>query len=74
MTVKILYCKSCGANLQARRIADEIKHNFQIESELLDVGEGRFEVTVNGKPVFSKAVEGRFPRNGEVTARLRGGA
>ncbi|MBI3270312.1 MAG: SelT/SelW/SelH family protein [Planctomycetes bacterium] len=27
---------------------------------------GKFEVTVNGKPVFSKLDEGRFPKEEEV--------
>ena len=36
-----------------------------------DVGRGLFEVLVNGKTVFSKAKEGRFPRVMEIVKRLR---
>ena len=32
---------------------------------------GRFEISVDGRPVFSKLEEDRFPEPGEVVARLR---
>ncbi|MBI5365436.1 MAG: SelT/SelW/SelH family protein [Planctomycetes bacterium] len=31
---------------------------------------GKFEVTVNGKPAFSKLAEGRFPTDDEVVKAI----
>jgi selT/selW/selH-like putative selenoprotein len=31
---------------------------------------GRFEVTVDGKLIFSKVAEGRFPENEEILSKL----
>jgi selT/selW/selH-like putative selenoprotein len=42
-----------------------------LESELVASGGGRFEVSLDGRPVFSKIEEDRFPEPGEVVARLR---
>lgn len=33
---------------------------------------GVFEVTLDGKPVFSKRTLGRFPEEGEVVKLIRG--
>jgi selT/selW/selH-like putative selenoprotein len=42
-----------------------------MDSELVAGKGGRFEITVDGRPVFSKIEEDRFPDPGEVVARLR---
>jgi selT/selW/selH-like putative selenoprotein len=38
--------------------------------ELMSATGGRFEVSLDGEIVFSKASEKRFPKAGEVVARL----
>lgn len=46
-------------------------HRFGIaEITLIPTGGGVFEVTVNGKLVFSKKELGRFPEQGEVPKLL----
>jgi len=43
------------------------KYEEKIESiKLIPSGGGRFEVTVNGKLVYSKAETGRHPEPGEI--------
>jgi selenoprotein W-related protein len=37
---------------------------------LVPSGRGRFEVTVNGRLIFSKASEGRFPELKELADKL----
>ena len=37
---------------------------------LLPADGGRFEVTVDGKLIFSKVAEGRFPENEEILSKL----
>ena len=39
---------------------------------LVPSGAGRFEVTVNGELVYSKAATGRFPELSEVQQKVRG--
>ena len=38
---------------------------------LVPSGAGRFEVTVNGQVVYSKAATGRFPELSEVQQKVR---
>jgi selT/selW/selH-like putative selenoprotein len=42
-----------------------------VDSELVASKGGRFEISANGREVFSKVAEDRFPEPGEVVARLR---
>jgi len=48
-------------------LADELKSNFSVESELFAEGKGIFDVVVDGKLVYSKYETDRFPNPGEVT-------
>ena len=41
------------------------------EFVIVPSGGGCFEVTVDGKLVFSKLKEGRFPENAEILASLK---
>jgi selT/selW/selH-like putative selenoprotein len=44
----------------------------RVESlRLIPSGAGRFEVTVNGSLVYSKAATGRFPELSEVQQKVR---
>ena len=40
---------------------------------LVPSGRGKFEITADGKTVFSKLKEGRFPENDEIVSRLASG-
>ena len=42
-----------------------------MDSELVASRGGRFEISVEGREVFSKIAEDRFPEPGEVVTRLR---
>ncbi|MBW6519563.1 MAG: Rdx family protein [Desulfoarculaceae bacterium] len=48
-----------------------MKNDFDAEVELIPSSGGVFEVTVNGKTIFSKKELARFPEAGEI-ARLLG--
>lgn len=43
------------------------------KSELVPSGGGVFEVTVDGRKIFSKKELGRFPENGEILSVIQGG-
>jgi selT/selW/selH-like putative selenoprotein len=42
-----------------------------VEAELIEGAGGIFDVEVDGDVVFSRAVAGRFPEEGEVVAAVR---
>jgi selenoprotein W-related protein len=48
-----------------------LKQALSVESELIAGGGGVFEITVDGKNVFSKKALGRFPGDGEVLGLIR---
>jgi selenoprotein W-related protein len=50
-----------------------LKSALGAESELVASGGGVFEITVDGKTVFSKRSLGRFPNDGEVLDLIRAG-
>lgn len=52
-------------------MAAELKSELGIECALVASHGGVFEVTVDGKTVFSKRALGRFPDDGEVVGLLR---
>ena len=52
-------------------MAAELKDALDVESELIGGSGGVFEVTVDGKKVFSKKALGRFPEAGEVVGLIQ---
>jgi selT/selW/selH-like putative selenoprotein len=51
-------------------LADELRRAFGIEAELEEGDRGIFDVHADGKLVFSKHTEQRFPDPGEVVKRI----
>ena len=51
-------------------MADEIKKSFGETAELIKGKNGVFEVTLDGKNLYSKKSTGRFPEPGEVEQAL----
>jgi len=52
-------------------LAAELKQNFGAESTLVPGGGGVFDVSVDGKIIFSKKSVGRFPEPGEIVGMLQ---
>jgi selenoprotein W-related protein len=50
-------------------LASELK-DAGYEADAIPGGKGQFDVSTNGRMVFSKAETGRFPEDGEVLAAL----
>lgn len=48
-----------------------MKDALGVESELISGSGGVFEITVDGKKVFSKKALGRFPEDGEILGLIR---
>ena len=49
----------------------QIKESLGFEAKLEKSGGGAFEVFANGKKIFSKLDEGRFPTNEEIINILK---
>jgi selT/selW/selH-like putative selenoprotein len=54
-------------------MGDELKKNLGAEIELIAGSNGIFDVTVDGKMIFSKFGQGRFPQTDEIISLIRGG-
>ena len=52
-------------------MAAELKEALGIESELVASHGGVFEVSVDGKTIFSKKALGRFPNDGEIAGLIK---
>ncbi|PID76862.1 MAG: hypothetical protein CSB24_04405 [Deltaproteobacteria bacterium] len=52
-------------------MGEEIKKEFDAEVEFIPSSGGVFEVTADGKLVFSKKKLDRFPNDGEVVSLLK---
>jgi len=52
-------------------VAAELRDALGIEADLVAGAGGTFDVTVDGKRIFSKAQTGRFPEPGEVAGLVR---
>ena len=48
-----------------------MKKALGVDSELTAGSGGVFEITVDGKKVFSKKALGRFPEDGEILGLIR---
>lgn len=51
-------------------MAAAIREAHGIDVTLLRGADGAFEVTVDGRLIFSKKAAGRFPTNAEILAQL----
>jgi selT/selW/selH-like putative selenoprotein len=52
-------------------LADELKKELGVDAKLVKGSGGAFEVTVDGKLMYSKLQNGRFPESGEVVKLLQ---
>jgi len=72
--IAIHYCTQCRWLLRAAWMAQELLTTFESEIGAVSLVPGTggiFEVTVDGRRVWSRAKEGRFPDIKELKQRLR---
>ena len=68
MRVKITYCHGCGGKTLAQAVAKDVQSSTGEECELVAKSGGVFDVEVDGKIVFSRENERRYPMIGEAVA------
>ena len=64
--VEIVYCVPCGLLPQAEKLKNDLKKNIGADVKLKEGDKGVFDVFVDGKLVFSRHKEGRFPASNEI--------
>lgn len=72
--VEILYCHECGYLPDAVNMTDKLLREFNQKLagiKLVSGAGGAFEVSIDGKPVFSKLETGRFPSLKEMRDAIR---
>ncbi len=52
-------------------MAEAIKEEHEVDAELIGGAGGIFDVKVNGKLIFSKHEQGRFPENDEILGLMK---
>ena len=70
MAITILYCASCNYHPQAAGLAAAIREATGAEAKLIKGAGGVFDVTADGRLLFSKKQAGRFPEHGEILSQL----
>jgi selT/selW/selH-like putative selenoprotein len=70
--ISIAYCGTCNYRPIAARLASDIEREIGIRPVLEHSRQiGAFEVSADGKLVFSKMSSRRFPDSDEIIAALR---
>ncbi|MBI2579035.1 MAG: SelT/SelW/SelH family protein [Candidatus Aenigmarchaeota archaeon] len=68
--VKIVYCVPCGHIARAEAMKKEMEKSGA-SVELVGGDKGTYDVYVDGKIVFSRHKEGRFPETEEILAGMK---
>ena len=71
MQVRIEYCEACGYRRMAEKLAQAMQVAHAVPVELVPGGDGAFEVTADGRTIFSKQATGRFPTERELIETFR---
>jgi len=66
MDIKINYCTVWNYEPRAAGLADMLKKEFNLSPELIPGSKGIYDIIVDGKTIFSKHREKRFPDNDEI--------
>jgi selenoprotein W-related protein len=72
-TISIEYCFECAYTLRALRAAEDLLLEYEPRIKqiaLVPAGDGLFEVTVDGRLVFSRAKLGRHAEAGELVEKV----
>ena len=71
MQIEITYCSVWKYRPKAASLAEELRKEFEVTAMLISGNGGVFDVTVDGKLIFSKHEALRFPETGEILSQIR---
>ena len=66
MKIAIKYCAQWNYLPRASSLGDELKKNFGADIELVAGANGVFDVSLDGKMIYSKFEQGRFPQPDDI--------
>jgi len=72
MELQIEYCSSWNYKPRAASVADQLNEKYNTEVKLVAGSGGCFEVTFDGKLIYSKLETGQFPTIGQITSAIDG--
>lgn len=72
-TVTIEYCVPGNYQGVARRLAEALRLDYGVRSTLVPSRDGVFEVSVDGRLVYSKKATLRFPETDEISYHVENG-
>ena len=72
MKIAIKYCAQWNYLPRASSMGDELKKNLGADIELVAGSNGIFDVSADGKMIFSKSEQGRFPQPEEIVKLIQG--
>ncbi len=52
-------------------MGEELKQKYNAEIELIAGSNGVYDITVDGKMIFSKSAIGRFPDSNEIASKIK---
>ncbi len=73
MKIAIKYCAEWNYKPRASRMGDEIKKEIDAEIELVAGGGGVFDISMDGRMIFSKFEQGRYPQPDEIISLIKEG-
>ena len=71
MKISVEYCQKWNYKPRASSLEEELKNEFGADVELVASDGGVYEITVDGKLVFSKKQLNRFPNDGEIVSLIK---
>jgi len=71
MDIKITYCSIWNYQPRAAGLADKIKQEFGVISELIPGSKGVYDIVVDNKTIYSKDQTKRFPNNDDIIKLLK---
>ena len=66
MKIAIKYCAQWNYLPRASSLGDILKKNFDLDIELVAGSNGIFDVSLDGKMIYSKSEQRRFPQPAEI--------
>ena len=73
MKISIKYCAEWNYKPRASSMGDALNKEFMADIELIAGGGGIFDISLDGKKIFSKFDTGSFPQPAEIIELIKKG-
>ena len=73
MKIAIKYCAQWNYLPRASSLGDELKKNLGADIDLVAGANGVFDISLDGKMIYSKFEQGRFPQPDDIIKLIKEG-